>query len=184
MDYLFQYMAFPEGYELVLNVPHFEAQMNRILRNTTGIKKVKFVGNDNNNACSMQYAFLASSVELIDFTEWGNGEIKGTYINQLTNGANNLHTILGVWDCSNFVNVLNAFAEAPALVEIRLKTNTLSMDLSFAKASLLSDASIQSIIDGLATVETQQTITFNADVKAKLTEEQKATISAKNWVLG
>lgn len=43
--------------------------------------------------------------------------------------------------------------------------------------------SIQSIIDGLAIVETAQTLTLHADVKAKLTEEQLVTITNKNWNL-
>ena len=49
----------------------------------------------------------------------------------------------------------------------------------------LSDETIQSIIDGLAdlTEQTTQTITFYATVGAKLTDEQKATITAKNWTL-
>ena len=43
--------------------------------------------------------------------------------------------------------------------------------------------SIQSIIDGLATVETAQTLTLNSSVYAKLTDSQLLTISAKNWTV-
>ena len=49
----------------------------------------------------------------------------------------------------------------------------------------LTSASIQSIIDHLAdlTGQTTKTIRIHADTGAKLTEAQKATITAKNWTL-
>lgn len=57
--------------------------------------------------------------------------------------------------------------------------------ISFNHSSLLTDASIQSIIDHLKdlTGETAQTLTFHATVGGKLTAEQKAAITAKNWTL-
>ena len=58
-------------------------------------------------------------------------------------------------------------------------------DINFSGAQHLSDASVQSVIDHLKdlTGQTAQTLTFHAAVAAKLTEEQKATITAKNWTL-
>lgn len=52
-------------------------------------------------------------------------------------------------------------------------------------SSKLSDSSIQNIIDSLAdlTGTTAQTLTFHADVKAKLTQTQLDTITSKNWNL-
>ena len=49
----------------------------------------------------------------------------------------------------------------------------------------LTPETIQSIIDGMAdlTGATAQTLTFHKDVGAKLTDAQKATITAKNWTL-
>lgn len=58
-------------------------------------------------------------------------------------------------------------------------------DISLQWSPLLSDASVQSIIDHLKdlTGATSQTLTFRANVGAKLTDEQKATVTAKNWTL-
>ena len=58
-------------------------------------------------------------------------------------------------------------------------------DISFAHSNLLDDASVQSIIDHLKdlTGATAQTLTLHKDVGNKLTEAQKATITAKNWTL-
>jgi hypothetical protein len=55
--------------------------------------------------------------------------------------------------------------------------------ISFAKSPLLTTASVQSIIDHLKdlTGATAQSLTLHADVKAKLSEEQLATITGKNW---
>lgn len=58
-------------------------------------------------------------------------------------------------------------------------------DINLSWSSLLTDASIQSIIDHLKdlTGATAQTLTFHATVGDKLTAEQKAAITAKNWTL-
>lgn len=78
-----------------------------------------------------------------------------------------------------------SFALLPALEEIRFE-GLIGKSLEIKGSPLLSNASVQSIIDCLKdlTGATAQTITFHADVKAKLTDEQKTVISNKNWILG
>ena len=58
-------------------------------------------------------------------------------------------------------------------------------NITFAQSRLLSNESVQNIIDHLAdlTGVATQTVTFYATVGAKLTDEQKAQITAKNWEL-
>lgn len=60
-----------------------------------------------------------------------------------------------------------------------------SLSIAFNTSPRLSDASVQNIIDCLVdlTGQATQTLTLHADVKAKLTEEQIATITSKNWTL-
>lgn len=57
--------------------------------------------------------------------------------------------------------------------------------LNIANSSLLSNTSVQNIIDCLTdlTGGTAQTLTLHANVGANLTDEQKAVITAKNWTL-
>jgi hypothetical protein len=57
--------------------------------------------------------------------------------------------------------------------------------ISFYQCSKLTNASVQSAIDHLKdlTGQTALTLTFHATVGGKLTEAQKATITAKNWTL-
>lgn len=72
-----------------------------------------------------------------------------------------------------------------ALEEIRFVPNTIKTPVSILHSPKLSAETIQSIIDALAdlTGQAAQAVTFHATVGAKLTDEQKATITAKNWTL-
>ena len=77
------------------------------------------------------------------------------------------------------------FTNCPMLTDLTIVSGTFGTSVSFAQSPLLSDASIQSIIDHLAdlTGGTAQTLTFHTDVLLRLTDEQIATILAKNWTL-
>ena len=79
-------------------------------------------------------------------------------------------------------NAYNRTFEYNALLkEVRIVPETIKVNCIFRGSNKLSDESIQSIINGLAYVETAQTLAFHATVKAKLTAEQLATITNKNW---
>lgn len=92
---------------------------------------------------------------------------------------------IGEMDISNATNVTGMFGSCSDLEQISFVQGCLKISISFASSGKLNDASIQSIIDGLAdlTGATAQTLTFHADVGAKLTPEQKAAITSKNWTL-
>ena len=79
----------------------------------------------------------------------------------------------------------SAFTGCYGLKEVRFAEESIKITLSLPHSSLLSDESIQSVVDGLGDLTglTAQTLTLHATVGAKLTEEQKATITAKNWTL-
>lgn len=94
-----------------------------------------------------------------------------------------LHTIHGVFDLSSTTGNLGTAFNCQSLANITFKAGTIRYNISFIHSGKLSDESIQSIIDGLAQVETAQTLTFHATVKAKMTEEQIATINEKGWTL-
>ena len=81
---------------------------------------------------------------------------------------------------NNEINSQN-WIKAPNLKNLKIEPQTIKKTVTFWACSLLTAESIQSIIDGLATVETTQTLTLHADIV--LTDEQKATINAKGWTL-
>lgn len=105
---------------------------------------------------------------------------KATRMGGFINGSG-VETIDSLIDMSNVQSThMNAFTTANNLVNVSFVAESIKYSLGFGSA-VLSDESIQSIIDGLATVETAQTLTLHADVKTKLTDEQLATITSKNW---
>lgn len=78
----------------------------------------------------------------------------------------------------------SAFRNCIALENITI-TGYFDSAISFDSSPLLTNASVQSIIDHLRdkTGLTAPTLTFHTTVGGKLTEEQKAAITAKNWTL-
>lgn len=79
----------------------------------------------------------------------------------------------------------NVFGGCSTLKEFRVVPFSIKASLSIKSSPLLSPETIQSIIDGLAdlTGQTAETLTLHNEVGNKLTEEQKATVTAKNWTL-
>lgn len=99
--------------------------------------------------------------------------------------CDNLETIMPAIDASNVTTFSGIFCfyRCGKLINISFVPNTIRVSLGFPQSTKLSDASIQSILDGLAEVEAAQTLTFSSTVGTKLTEEQKAAVTAKNWTL-
>ena len=86
-------------------------------------------------------------------------------------------------DTSNGTNFTDMFVLCHALKNISFVAGCIKKSIWFARSDKLTDESIQSIIDGLAdlTGQTAQTITFHTTIKNKLTEEQIASATSKNW---
>ena len=78
----------------------------------------------------------------------------------------------------------NAFYNLPALKHMTVE-GTIAKSINFQWSNLLTNASVQSVIDHLKdlTGAATQTLTLHADVKAKITDAQKSSITAKNWTL-
>ncbi len=95
--------------------------------------------------------------------------------------ASTVKKIIGILDFSSATTVDRMFDACNYLEEVAFEPNTLSISISLFNSSKLTGDSIQSIIDGLATVETAETLTLNSAIV--LTDEQKATINEKGWTL-
>lgn len=93
-----------------------------------------------------------------------------------------LNHIYGEIDCSSSSQSINGF-NGNNLVTITFKPETIKKTIYFRAANNLSDESVQSIINGLAPTETALTLSLNATIKDKLTEEQIAAINEKGWTL-
>ena len=107
--------------------------------------------------------------------------------------ATNIQGIFSL--CSNLVSIAQivaheslvwheAFLYSANLEEVRF-SGVIGNSIGFTDCSKLSVDSVQSVIDHLKdlTGQSTQTLTLHATVGIKLTEAQKATITAKNWTL-
>jgi hypothetical protein len=92
-----------------------------------------------------------------------------------------LETIEKPLNFSNVTDMKNSFLGCVELKCVKFVKETIKISLQLGQCAKLTPTSIQSIIDGLATVTTAQTLTLNKAIV--LTDEQKATINAKGWTL-
>lgn len=85
-------------------------------------------------------------------------------------------------------DLASAFSNCISLEEINIvcvSEGCIAANISLNASSNLSSDAVQSVTDALKdlTGETALTLTLHKDVGEKLTEEQKAAITAKNWIL-
>ncbi len=156
-----------------------------------------------------RYKWLKDNVKLIGFPNNSNittVNVDCSNITELQYGfarCSNLHSVYlkntqnvfnwkGAFYGSNILYIIETldFSSATTItadtfaawvISLKVVPETIHYNFSVAYCIQLSAESIQSIIDGLATVETAQTLTLNSAIT--LTDEQKATINAKGWTL-
>ena len=190
LQYMYQRAAFPTGYELDLTVADTSALRDLLsfTQAATGLKSVKLSFINKGTTVSANYSFSGRSTSAVDTLEVvdisGMGctfySFAGTFMLQKA-----LKKIIGVIDLTGCINTTSAFYECRALEEVEFKQGTIPKSIEFNHSPNLTETAIQSIVDGLAdlTGATAQTLTLHNTVGAKLTEAQKATITAKNWTL-
>ena len=107
-----------------------------------------------------------------------------TNLNGLFYGLPNLVTIRKLVVSESTPFVATTFAWSSNLKNIEIE-GTIGKSLDFVNSHSLSTESVQSIIDHLKdlTGQTAQTLTLHVSVGGRLTAEQKAAITAKNWTL-
>ena len=150
---------------------------SQIFSGCINLKRIDSINTSNGTTFQSMFASCTSltSVPQLDVS-------KGTKFMHMFYNCTSLTSVPQL-DVSNGTNFQNMFNNCTKLVNVSFVENSIKSSISFVNSPLLSDESIQSIIDGLATVETAQTLTLHQDVKAKLTESQIAQITSKNWNL-
>lgn len=115
--------------------------------------------------------------------------IKGINLESAT-GVNNMfrsalvETIEEPLNFSKVTSFGTPFWQCSTIINISFVKESIHYSFPIAHTSKLSAESIQSIIDGLATVDTTQTLTLHSSVVDKLTDEQLEIIANKNWTVG
>lgn len=184
---MFASATFPEGYEMDLTISgsFYNSTINQFIYRAKGIRKLKLSCVQKGATITADYAFAGSGsdqspLEVVDLSDFGCIISSASVIFAY---SPKLKTIIGELDFSACTRFISPFVECDGLEDVRFVVGCLKASISFNTSPLLSDESIQSIIDGLADVTETQTLTLHADVKAKLTEEQLATITQKNWTV-
>ncbi len=184
LNMAFMAAVFPENYNLVLSVPNFKGNLSNAFSQSQNLKTIKLVCDDTSGTFNSDGSFYGcSTTEMIDLIEFKKKPYSGS--NTFTN-CYALQEIKGELDYSECVSSnITAFLNAWSLREVHFKPKSIKISLNIASTSVLSSTAIQSIIDGLAdlTSGSAQTLTLHADVKARLTDEQIAAITSKNWTL-
>lgn len=178
---------FPENFELVLRIKYLAnsgSSFNGTFNNCANLKTLKLI-NENNTDLSLNVsnAFARGlgktpTLELIDLTEFNR---KFSYCLNTFRYQEKLKSILGKLNLNECTSTANIFQNCYALEDIEFESGTINLSISFAQSSKLSANSINSIIDGLATVGTKQTLGLHSTVSSLLTDEQYNIIFSKNW---
>lgn len=161
------------------NIPdrNFNEGSIYVFNNCTSLEKIERTANP---LCRGNCDNFASGcTSLVEFDQ---DTSKVTSFYHMFDGDTSLETIKTI-DGTASQGFADTFKNCSALKNIEITPGTINWSISFADSPLLSAKSVQSIIDGLATVTSQRTLTLHTDVKSKLTVEQKSAIASKNWKL-
>lgn len=85
------------------------------------------------------------------------------------------------YDFINVTNISSAFNGCINLKKFGIKN--IKVSFSLKDSIMLSSDELVKILNNLATVETTQTLTLGSTLLAKLTDEEKAIATNKNWTL-
>ena len=184
---MFKASVFPANTELTFEIPSICRSVSEMFQETKNLVGVKLWG-----ARTIDYEYFSTAgwfrynyhIKRVDLSEC-NFPFGDWYM--AFHGCSALEEIIGVLTDNKLYNnnFTNCFGGCPKLRQVRFAPGAIFKSVTFSNSSLLSDASVESIIEGLEDLTGQalQTITFHKDVGAKLTNEQKAAITAKNWTL-
>ena len=174
---MFKNAIFPENYELTLNLPNVTF-IGTMFQNAKNIVKATIKGNTNENSLECASSFAGTSLVTIDLTEFC---MKVKNAHNLFGNSQMLQEIKGIIDLTESTANNTIAYLCVELKEVRFKENSIFVSISFSHSSKLTAESVQSIFDGLATVEIAQTITLHKDVK--ILQAQVDSANAKGWTV-
>ncbi|MEE0898322.1 MAG: hypothetical protein U0L88_11945 [Acutalibacteraceae bacterium] len=173
-----QNAEFPENTELCLRYKN-KRDYYSAFYNTTNLKSIKLICETSSPTYDGTNIFRNSpQLEIVDLTELQSNpkNIRWGFL-----GDKKLKSILGAFDFSGCTACTEWLNSCDVLEDISFVPNTIKISINFIYSSKLTNASKQSIFDGLATVETAQTLTLHANVK--ILQSQVDSANAKGWTV-
>ena len=187
----FRDSTFPSRTEIILKINQTDGKLYSncccyTFYRTSGIKSIKMSCRDKETPINYSmFAQNCTDLEEVDLSDFNRNFSNSSY---MFTYCKKLRKIIGELDFSTLAaDGWGPFVGCESLEEIRFKEKCLlKYNISFSKSALLSDESIQSIIEALGdlTGATALKLVLHSTVVSKLTEEQVAQIANKNWVIG
>ena len=159
----------------LLDVSNFDTNnvtdMNSMFRECSSLQSLDVSNFDTNNVTNMGYMFYyCSSLQSLDVSGWNTSKVMN--MSSMFNSCKKLTTLIGG---RTIDEVLSDNISALNGLKINISLND----------TILDRASLRALINGLAdlTGSTSQTLTLGVTLKAKLTEEDIAIATSKNWTI-
>ena len=173
--------TFQPKYDIIPTGSAISMFSNSTIKNLKDIIEKAGIVFDTSNSTDVGYIFNGASslteAPLIDATN-------SKSVDRLFNQCASLKKASVIFPENKITAYTNAFQQCVALEDFTAY-GVIDFPLSLSTCKKLTNASVQSIIDCLKdlTGQTTQTVQFHSDVVLKLTDEQFATITAKNWTI-
>lgn len=167
-----------------VSLENMQGAVGGMFGNCRNLKRIDFYINTCKGEDHDSFFYGCVSLEYVK----GVNTSKSKYVTDFLTSCNSLKTVEEPFDLTNCRSssrgaIVMVSQKSIPIEDLRFVLNTIYFNFAATYMPNLSAESIQSIIDGLATVETAQTLTLHKDVKAKLTQAQLDTITNKNWNL-
>lgn len=94
-----------------------------------------------------------------------------------------IETINGMLDFSNCTTIDRPFLYCSALKNVTIANGSIHTDFDISSTSVLTNESVQSIVDGLADITGSSALTVTFSLNQPISQAQADNISAKGWTL-
>lgn len=160
----------PNLKKVILKGTNFKSAttFNRAIYNCDNLELLDLENAFTENVIDFYYAF-GNNPKLVYINLVGVSAKSATNINYIFTYNRKLETLVGNYTIDDVINNNLTILDG------------LKINVSVNASSLLNRASLRALINGLAEVETTQTLTLGATLKAKLTEEDIAIATNKGW---
>jgi surface protein len=168
--------------------------------NCSSLQNVRITSWDTSNVTNMSHMFYGCSLlQTVDVSNWNTENV--TTISYIFSNCTSLHSIdLSRWNASKVTVITQAFSKSNnlfSLVGSRTIDEVISNNIgclnglktsitnAFLNSNNINRASLRALINGLAdlTGQSARILTLGATLLAKLTEEDIAIATNKNWTL-
>ena len=154
--------------------------MYQMLYNCSYLTSLDASNWDTSNVTTMNYMFNGCTrLTSLDVSNWDTTNV--TDMGYMFNGCKALTSLdLSSWDISNVTNIGQMFNNCSSLTHLQAPQNISTGTLDVSNAPLTHE-SLMSIINNLAVVSTKQSLKLGSINLAKLTDEEIAIGTNKNW---